>query len=451
MDKIIQAFYENFKCCHKQIEFHMISRRSSEMGGTRFHSRGLNDDGYVANYVETEQFLVDGQNVATYIQIRGSPPLFWKQGSVLSAPKLSKTPEFAQKYFKIHINRLEKLYGKLHCVNLMSRTKSGEDMLSEYFLEMVTQYNKPSITYEHIDFHGVTNGTDFSALNSFLQNHEKFINENGCHLFSFDATSGPVLVASSDFKHIKTQQLVFRTNCVDCLDRTNAFQSKLSYLALPMMAHQMDHKSAFDGHRLDELDYQKILSQFTHSFKHLWADHGDWLSKIYTGTGATTSSTTRKGKGGLLGLLDHKMKSIGRFYLGNFEDTGKQKAINTILGTNLEDQSVEKMEKQLKDLESSFTKNYALKVGFVSWCSYIDHKYINEELIAELMAGVDLPNLDILIVGVQEAVKTGGMNLFKHDAKFIAEKYDYQLSKYMISKNIKLKKYTTNSSGGKLD
>ena len=30
-------------------------------------------------------------------------------------------------------------------------------------------------------------------------------------------------------------------------------------------------------------------------FRKLWANNGDYISKIYAGTGATTSSVTRKG------------------------------------------------------------------------------------------------------------------------------------------------------------
>lgn len=35
----------------------VMSRLSSERAGTRFYVRGTNDDGHVANFVETEQVL----------------------------------------------------------------------------------------------------------------------------------------------------------------------------------------------------------------------------------------------------------------------------------------------------------------------------------------------------------------------------------------------------------
>lgn len=40
---------------HKQAKACLISRLSCERAGTRFHVRGTNDDGHVANFVETEQ------------------------------------------------------------------------------------------------------------------------------------------------------------------------------------------------------------------------------------------------------------------------------------------------------------------------------------------------------------------------------------------------------------
>ena len=36
----------------------LISRLSSERAGTRFNTRGVNDDGHVANFVETEQVSI---------------------------------------------------------------------------------------------------------------------------------------------------------------------------------------------------------------------------------------------------------------------------------------------------------------------------------------------------------------------------------------------------------
>lgn len=42
---------------HRQAKACLISRLSCERAGTRFNVRGVNDDGNVANFVETEQVL----------------------------------------------------------------------------------------------------------------------------------------------------------------------------------------------------------------------------------------------------------------------------------------------------------------------------------------------------------------------------------------------------------
>lgn len=60
--------------------FHLlfVSRRSRHRQGCRFTMRGLDEEGHVANFVETEQALLheDGRQTS-FVQVRGSIPLFW--------------------------------------------------------------------------------------------------------------------------------------------------------------------------------------------------------------------------------------------------------------------------------------------------------------------------------------------------------------------------------------
>lgn len=45
---------------HKQTKACLISRISCARAGARFHTRGVNDDGHVSNFVETEQVSAAG-------------------------------------------------------------------------------------------------------------------------------------------------------------------------------------------------------------------------------------------------------------------------------------------------------------------------------------------------------------------------------------------------------
>lgn len=55
--------------------------------------RGVNDRGRVANYVETEQIVLDEEvgsrkgRMSSVVQMRGSIPLFWSQEASRFSPK----------------------------------------------------------------------------------------------------------------------------------------------------------------------------------------------------------------------------------------------------------------------------------------------------------------------------------------------------------------------------
>jgi hypothetical protein len=75
----------------------LISRRSRFRAGTRYFRRGIDHEGHVANFNETEQILlVEGQATPgalppgstfaaklSFVQIRGSIPLYWAEVNTL--------------------------------------------------------------------------------------------------------------------------------------------------------------------------------------------------------------------------------------------------------------------------------------------------------------------------------------------------------------------------------
>ena len=67
-----------------QIQFILITRRSQNYAGTRYNTRGIDDNGNVANYCESEQILIAGDNLYSFCQLRGSAPVFFEQLFFLS-------------------------------------------------------------------------------------------------------------------------------------------------------------------------------------------------------------------------------------------------------------------------------------------------------------------------------------------------------------------------------
>ncbi|CAL1531725.1 unnamed protein product, partial [Lymnaea stagnalis] len=64
----------------------IISRRSRHRAGTRSRKRGINANGACANYVETEQIIEFTPHLVSFVQVRGSIPVFWSQSGFKYRP-----------------------------------------------------------------------------------------------------------------------------------------------------------------------------------------------------------------------------------------------------------------------------------------------------------------------------------------------------------------------------
>jgi hypothetical protein len=118
---------------NRDIQLGLISRRSTMRTGTRFHARGIDDSGNVANFVETEQIIVADNIVFSYTMVRGSVPVFWEQKGVVEDVSISRSPELTKKAFTKHFEDLIGTYGPVFCLDLLSDTKAREVVLTKEF------------------------------------------------------------------------------------------------------------------------------------------------------------------------------------------------------------------------------------------------------------------------------------------------------------------------------
>lgn len=54
---------------NKSFDYILVSRRSVYRAGTRFYVRGIDTEGQVANFVETEQIVQYEGNKYSYVQV----------------------------------------------------------------------------------------------------------------------------------------------------------------------------------------------------------------------------------------------------------------------------------------------------------------------------------------------------------------------------------------------
>lgn len=100
------------------------------MGGTRYNARGLDDEGNVANFVETEQILYYKNYIFSFTQIRGSVPVFWQQKGLNAHTSIKRSHDITSKVFDKHLSDLVKDYRLVIFINLLQKARNNEDMLS---------------------------------------------------------------------------------------------------------------------------------------------------------------------------------------------------------------------------------------------------------------------------------------------------------------------------------
>ncbi|CAL8364031.1 unnamed protein product [Lota lota] len=295
---------------HKQAKACIISRLSSERAGTRFNVRGTNDDGQVANFVETEQVIFLDDKVSSFIQIRGSIPLFWEQPGIQVGShrvKLSRGFEANAPAFERHFSALRRLYGKQVIINLLG-SKEGEHMLSKAFQShLKASEHGGTVKMVNFDYHQMVKGGKAEKLHSVLKPQvNRFIED--CGFFYYSGETGIA----------RTQSGTLRTNCLDCLDRTNSVQA---YFALEMLPKQLEEMGLTEK--------PQLVARFQEVFRTMWTVNGDSVSKIYAGTGALDGKAK-------VGKLKDGARSVTRTIQNNFFDSSKQEAIDILrLGSTL--------------------------------------------------------------------------------------------------------------------
>jgi hypothetical protein len=315
----------------------LISRLSCRRAGTRFNSRGIDDDGNVANYVESETIYWAPSGVCfSYVQVRGSVPIFWEQQSGLLPGQqkitITRSEEATQPAFDKHFENLEISYGAIHVVNLLSHEKPQEIELSQKYRKHIgnspLNYGVEKHDREHellklteYDFHAETRGpAGYEAASMIARWVQDSADAFAYYLSEEVEERARVNGEDRIFRRSMTilqQEGIFRTNCLDCLDRTNLVQTIISKMALEVF---LSHKSL------------RGSQDFWMRHSSMWADNGDALSRIYAGTGALKSSFTRHGKMSLAGALADARKSATRMYINNFADKGRQNTIDMLLG-----------------------------------------------------------------------------------------------------------------------
>uniref|UniRef100_A0A8C2DX77 SAC1 like phosphatidylinositide phosphatase a n=1 Tax=Cyprinus carpio TaxID=7962 RepID=A0A8C2DX77_CYPCA len=220
---VIHGFIVMKPCCinGKVFEWILISRRSCFRAGVRYYVRGIDSEGHAANFVETEQIVQYNNSQASFVQTRGSMPFFWSQRPNLRykpKPQISNDTNHMDG-FKRHFESQVLIYGKQVILNLVNQ-KGSELPLEQAFAKMVNGMENGLIKYIAFDFHKECSKMRWHRLQILVDAVSDMQEEFG------------YFMVSSDGKVTSEQSGTFRSNCMDCLDRTNVIQSLLARRSL---------------------------------------------------------------------------------------------------------------------------------------------------------------------------------------------------------------------------
>ncbi|KAJ2687497.1 Inositol-1,4,5-trisphosphate 5-phosphatase 1 [Coemansia sp. RSA 1285] len=319
------------------LAIYLISRSSSMRSGMRFLTRGVDDEGGVANEVETEIVMTTRTLTFSHVQVRGSIPVFWTQDGVQIGShrvRIRRSVKATIPATKRHFADLLNRYKRVSVVNLLkihsssslneptgaysgsnaaaNGMGSSEADLGRFYSTMVDALDLPRslVNYHAFDYNTEVRGGHFERVHNLISQIQPLTTS-----FKYYLEENETGIALS------LQQGAHRTNCIDCLDRTNVVQSVISR---SLVAEFLQNSRLVSG---------GTVPAAIDGLGRLWADNGNAISRLYTGTGALKSDVTTSGKSGWAGFFSDASKSISRLMQNNFQDKGKQSVIDLLLGS----------------------------------------------------------------------------------------------------------------------
>ncbi|EFA02109.1 polyphosphoinositide phosphatase [Tribolium castaneum] len=327
----------------------LIARRSVKYAGTRFLKRGANFEGDVANEVETEQMVHDSgvssfsqSRFTSFVQMRGSIPGHWRQDMGKMVAKPAITMDLYDPYAETagaHFNELLTRYGApIVILNLVKQRekKKQERLLSDELstaVKYLNQFLPPDyqIIYKTFDMARKNKGNNANVMGHLAEIAKNAVMKTGFfhNQAKYYAQKSSTLVGHYTERG-SVQTGIIRTNCVDCLDRTNTAQFAIGKCVL---GYQLCALGILDSPNLEfDTDCVRMLEC-------LYEDHGDTLALQYGGSQLVHRIKTYRKTAPWTSQGNDIMQTLSRYYSNTFSDAEKQNTINLFLGIFIPDEN----------------------------------------------------------------------------------------------------------------
>lgn len=292
----------------------------------------------MANDVETEQIVSEAlttsfhapgprlycnHHFTSYVQHRGSIPLHWVQETAGVTPKPPIELNLVDPFYSaaaMHFDNLFERYGApiyvLNLVKARERTPRESKLLIEYTnaIKYLNQFlpEDKKIIHKAWDMSRAAKSRDQDVIGTLENIAEEVMVTTG-FFHNGDGKDSPARV----------QNGIARTNCIDCLDRTNAAQFVIGKRAL---GHQLHALGILEN---TSIDYD---TDAVNLFTHMYHDHGDTIAVQYGGSQLVNTMETYRKINQWTSHSRDMIESFKRYYNNSFLDGQRQEAYNLFLG-----------------------------------------------------------------------------------------------------------------------
>jgi hypothetical protein len=273
----------------------------------------------------------------------------------------------------LHFDNLFERYGApvyvLNLVKARERTPRESKLLQEYtnainYLNQFLPVDK-KIIHKAWDMSRASKSRDQDVIGTLESIAEEVVTTTGI----FHNGDGHTTIPS-------IQNGIARTNCIDCLDRTNAAQFVIGKRALGYQLHALGIISG------------KTISYDTDAvnmFTHMYHDHGDTIAIQYGGSQLVNTMETYRKINQWTSHSRDMVESFKRYYNNSFLDGQRQEAYNLFLGNYIFVQG----QPMLWDLATDYYLHHA---DPRAWSGKTRRSYINWYTPANLETRTLLPH-----------------------------------------------------------
>lgn len=285
----------------------IISKQDTKKNGQLFGPVGMDEDGNVANFVETEIVIKFNSLLISYLLVSGNVPLFWKLDSHLISTKLDFTRSIDSSIHTVSkfFETLYYQYGKVLVLDALS-SKGSQPELSQKFHNSVDNLKRYSpelqIKYKKLLNQNLLRSRDNESYFNTLVDDEIILDELNSHKsFILDLESNQI---------ISYQTGVIFLASLFSIERGNFLMSKIS-----------------------EYHLQRLLETIPDDlwFAHyeLWQSNGIALNKL--AEHYNNSIKAKNKTGGLIGKVAEQSKRLMSSSTQT-SSSGKQSQFDRLLG-----------------------------------------------------------------------------------------------------------------------